>query len=54
MSGRALGLDVARTKIERIGGTVDLAARPGTRNDGASADPDGTCVVPVLGQDAHR
>lgn len=29
ISGRGVGMDVVRTNIERIGGTVDVASRPG-------------------------
>ena len=30
MSGRGVGMDVVKTNIEKIGGTVDLRSRPGT------------------------
>ena len=41
VSGRGVGMDVVKTNIEKIGGMVDLASRPGegtTREDQNSAD----------------
>ena len=29
LSGRGIGMDVARSNVERMGGTIDIASRPG-------------------------
>jgi two-component system chemotaxis sensor kinase CheA len=48
ISGRGVGMDVVRTNIERIGGTVDLQSRPG---EGASLRikiPLTLAIIPAL------
>ena len=39
VSGRGVGMDVVKTNIEKIGGTIDLANRPGFGQHGQDQDP---------------
>ena len=39
VSGRGVGMDVVKTNIEKIGGTVDVQSRPGAGHDGQDQDP---------------
>jgi len=48
VSGRGVGMDVVRTNIERIGGTVDLASRPGEGTTVRVRIPLTLAIIPAL------
>ncbi len=48
VSGRGVGMDVVRTNIERIGGTVDLTSRPGAGTTIKLKIPLTLAIVPAL------
>jgi len=48
VSGRGVGMDVVRTNIERIGGTVDLASRPGEGTTCRVRIPLTLAIIPAL------
>ena len=56
ISGRGVGMDVVRTNIERIGGTVDVGSRPGAGTTITVRIPLTLAIVPamVVGCDGHR
>lgn len=56
VSGRGVGMDVVRTNIERIGGTVDLSSRPGHGTTVRVRIPLTLAIIPalVVGEDGER
>jgi two-component system chemotaxis sensor kinase CheA len=56
VSGRGVGMDVVRTNIERIGGTVDLSGRPGHGTTVRVRIPLTLAIIPalVVGQGEER
>ncbi|HEY3736156.1 MAG TPA: chemotaxis protein CheA [Jatrophihabitans sp.] len=48
VSGRGVGMDVVRTNIERIGGTVDLSSRPGDGTTVRVRIPLTLAIIPAL------
>jgi two-component system, chemotaxis family, sensor kinase CheA len=48
VSGRGVGMDVVRTNIEKIGGTVDLASRPGQGTTVRMKIPLTLAIIPAL------
>jgi two-component system, chemotaxis family, sensor kinase CheA len=48
VSGRGVGMDVVRTNIERIGGTVDLQSTPGTGTTLRIKIPLTLAIIPAL------
>jgi two-component system chemotaxis sensor kinase CheA len=56
VSGRGVGMDVVRTNIERIGGTVDLSSRPGHGTTVRVRIPLTLAIIPalVVGERAER
>ena len=48
VSGRGVGMDVVRTNIERIGGTVDLQSRPGEGTTFRIKIPLTLAIIPAL------
>jgi len=56
VSGRGVGMDVVRTNIERIGGSVDLASQPGQGTTCRVRIPLTLAIIPalVIGQGAER
>jgi two-component system chemotaxis sensor kinase CheA len=48
VSGRGVGMDVVRTNIERIGGTVDLSSRPGHGTTVRVRIPLTLAIIPAL------
>ncbi len=48
LSGRGVGMDVVKTNVERIGGMVDLASRPGTGTTIKLKIPLTLAIVPAL------
>ncbi|HEY1133137.1 MAG TPA: chemotaxis protein CheW [Nocardioides sp.] len=48
VSGRGVGMDVVRTNIERIGGTVDLASEPGIGTTFRVRIPLTLAIIPAL------
>jgi two-component system, chemotaxis family, sensor kinase CheA len=48
LSGRGVGMDVVRTNIERIGGSVDLESRPGQGTNVRMKIPLTLAIIPVL------
>jgi two-component system chemotaxis sensor kinase CheA len=48
VSGRGVGMDVVRTNIERIGGTVDLSSKPGRGTTVRVRIPLTLAIIPAL------
>ena len=48
VSGRGVGMDVVRTNIERIGGTVDMASQPGRGTTCRVRIPLTLAIIPAL------
>ncbi len=48
VSGRGVGMDVVRTNVERIGGTVDLSSAPGTGTTFRIKIPLTLAIIPAL------
>ena len=48
VSGRGVGMDVVRTNVERIGGTIDLLSTPGTGTTFRVKIPLTLAIVPAL------
>ena len=48
VSGRGVGMDVVRTNIERIGGTVDLVSKPGAGTTVRIKIPLTLAIIPAL------
>jgi len=48
VSGRGVGMDVVRTNIERIGGTIDLSSRVGEGTDMRIKIPLTLAIIPAL------
>ncbi|MEI8026893.1 MAG: chemotaxis protein CheW [Pseudomonadota bacterium] len=48
LSGRGVGMDVVKTNVERIGGMVDLASKPGTGTTVKLKIPLTLAIVPAL------
>ncbi|HVC25813.1 MAG TPA: chemotaxis protein CheA [Acidimicrobiales bacterium] len=48
VSGRGVGMDVVRTNVERIGGTVDLSSTPGTGTTFRIKIPLTLAIIPAL------
>ncbi len=48
VSGRGVGMDVVKTNVERIGGTVDLASRPGVGTTLKIKIPLTLAIIPAL------
>jgi two-component system, chemotaxis family, sensor kinase CheA len=48
VSGRGVGMDVVRTNIERIGGTVDVQSRPGQGSTVRMKIPLTLAIIPAL------
>ena len=47
-SGRGVGMDVVRTNIEKIGGTVDIESRPGRGTTVRMKIPLTLAIIPAL------
>lgn len=56
ISGRGVGMDVVRTNIERIGGSVDIASEPGRGTTTRVRIPLTLAIIPalVVGEDVER
>ncbi len=48
LSGRGVGLDVAKTRVEALGGTIELSSTPGTGAEFRVSLPLSVAIVPVL------
>ncbi len=48
VSGRGVGMDVVRTNVEKIGGTVDVASEPGTGTTLSIKIPLTLAIIPAL------
>lgn len=48
VSGRGVGMDVVRTQVDRIGGTVDLASTPGEGTTTTIRVPLTTAIMPAI------
>lgn len=48
VSGRGVGMDVVKTNIERIGGTIDLQSRPGQGTTVRMKIPLTLAIIPAL------
>ncbi len=48
LSGRGVGLDVAKTRVEALGGTIEISSTPGTGAEFRVSLPLSVAIVPVL------
>lgn len=54
VSGRGVGMDVVKTNIEKIGGTVDISARPGQGTTLKIKIPLTLAIIPALIVTSHK